>query len=218
MITLIGVKHTEKKEEQLKKIIYKIKPEIVCVELDEFRYKLYNNQLSKNEIREYYEKMPRVFNLLLLYKKRSEREVNVDRDWDIKLIFEISKDLRYIIKPIDKDQKMVYTKIQKQIMFSEKIRIQLDILRQNFKDKKKKNEDLKEVFSTKYPTLKKILIDERNKHIAEEIKKISLKNQSVVVILGNAHLQGISSLIKDLKPELIVFDSLKKHGIGGRNI
>ena len=49
----------------------------------------------------------------------------------------------------------------------------------------------------KYPTLVKKLIDERNVHMAEQINKASETYSNMVVVVGDAHVEGICRLLKD---------------------
>ena len=52
----------------------------------------------------------------------------------------------------------------------------------------------------RYPTLVRKLIDERNVHMAEQINKASETYHNIIVIVGDAHVEGISKLLKE--PEI----------------
>ena len=49
----------------------------------------------------------------------------------------------------------------------------------------------------KYPTLVRKLIDERNVHMAEQINAQSERFGNMVVIVGDAHVEGISKLLNE---------------------
>ena len=49
----------------------------------------------------------------------------------------------------------------------------------------------------RYPTLVRKLIDERNQHMADQINKASEIYRNMVVIVGDAHVEGISKLLTE---------------------
>ena len=49
----------------------------------------------------------------------------------------------------------------------------------------------------KYPTLVRKLIDERNQHMAEQILEAAKTHSNMVVIVGDAHVEGICRLLGD---------------------
>ena len=52
----------------------------------------------------------------------------------------------------------------------------------------------------KYPTLVKVLIDERNEHMSEEIARVCSEYERVVAVVGDAHVDGLLKLLpSDLK-------------------
>ncbi|MBO7205500.1 MAG: TraB/GumN family protein, partial [Candidatus Methanomethylophilaceae archaeon] len=51
----------------------------------------------------------------------------------------------------------------------------------------------------KYPTLVRKLIDERNELMARQIRSYSEKYDKIVVVCGDAHVEGISSHLPDLQ-------------------
>ena len=123
MIVIIGISHIEKLGDQLEKIIYDVKPEAVCVELDEISFKLLTNQLTEKQIKSYFANMPFTFKLLSIFKEKSQMHSSVDRMWDSKLVYKISQVLGFKIIPIDIDKKQLYWDLEKNIKFSEKFRI-----------------------------------------------------------------------------------------------
>jgi pheromone shutdown protein TraB len=54
-----------------------------------------------------------------------------------------------------------------------------------------------EAMRRKYPTLVRKLIDDRNASMAEQINKASEKYNNMVVVVGDAHVEGICRLLKD---------------------
>jgi pheromone shutdown protein TraB len=211
MITIIGITHIENLKDQIGKILNSRHPQAICLELDEFRYKLLNNQLSDEEIKTYYDKAPRLYRVISWLKQKYQKEYKVDRAWDSKLVIKVAKEIQADIIPIDIDQIALYSEIEKNMTFSEKMRIFFSVLIESLSIKKNKEQDdkLETKFSKKYPTFKRFLIDKRDQYMSEKIRKNAVKYENIIIILGNAHIKGISVLIKELHPEIIDVNKLK---------
>jgi pheromone shutdown protein TraB len=212
MITIVGIRHTQNFEKQLKKLIYDSYPHAICVELDNFRYRYLKNQLSDDEIRTYFSSLPKIYKWLSLFKQKSQKGSGVDREWDAKTIFSIAGETKADVIPIDADQSSIYWEIEKNIPLSEKIRIFLSVMKEFLphRNMESNEKDLKGKFSKNFPTLKRYLIDKRNEFMSQEIRKCFTKYESLMVVVGNAHVEGISRLIKDLKPKVVDVETLNK--------
>ena len=211
MITIVGISHTLNYSQKLEKVIYDQSPKAICIELDSFRYKFFTKQLSDSEIKTYFDKMPKIYHWLSLFKKKSQEEYKVDREWYIKTILNIADESEIDVIPIDIDKLSIYQEIEKNITLSEKIRIILSVIKELIFFKKhtdKKN--LEEFFSKDYPTLKQYLIDKRNKVMAQEISKNMDKYTSLVVVVGNAHITGIINFVKKSKIKIVDLETLAK--------
>jgi len=208
MIIIIGIDHTEKLENQLKKIIYDFKPNAACVELDEMSLKKITNQLTEEEIRSYFSSMPRIFKLLSSIKDKSQKASSVNRMWDTKFLYKIYKDLNFEIIPIDNDKKKMYWEIEENISFFERFRIFINVIKQLIfpVDKMEKTEG----YEKRFPTLKKYLIDKRNEYMAEEIRKNAKVFKNMLILVGNNHLNGLKDLLVEEEIKIINLETLRK--------
>jgi len=208
MIIIIGIDHTEKLENQLKKIIYDFKPNAACVELDEMSLKKITNQLTEEEIRSYFSSMPRIFKLLSSIKDKSQKASSVNRMWDTKFLYKIYKDLNFEIIPIDNDKKKMYWEIEENISFFERFRIFINVIKQLIfpVDKMEKTEG----YEKRFPTLKKYLIDKRNEYMAEEIRKNAKVFKNMLILVGNNHLNGLKDLLVEEEIKIINLATLRK--------
>jgi len=212
MIILVGIKHTLLLEEQLKKLIHDRHPDAIAVELDVFRYRWLTNQSTKEEITTYFSDVPNIYKMISSFKRKSQKRSGVDREWASGIILRIAKEIKAEVIPIDVDQLNLYREIERNMSLAEKIRVFFSLFSESFIPKKTMGEKEKdeEVFSEKFPTLKKYIIDFRDDHISKEIQRHSKNYKNLMVVLGNAHLKGIYKNIKTLKPEIIDMDMLKK--------
>ena len=68
------------------------------------------------------------------------------------------------------------------------------------KDYTKDQEAYIENMRKRYPTLVRVLIDERNQHMAGQISKVCSEHERVVAVVGDAHVDGLLKLLpSDLK-------------------
>ena len=54
-----------------------------------------------------------------------------------------------------------------------------------------------EAMRRRYPTMVRKLIDERNVHMAEQINRASERFSNMIVVVGDAHVEGICELLED---------------------
>ncbi len=60
-----------------------------------------------------------------------------------------------------------------------------------------------------YPTLKRVLIDERNQHMAAQLRGLVQQGQRVVAVVGDGHVDGLNVLLSDLKPRAVRLAELR---------
>ena len=111
------------------------------------------------------------------------------------------------IIPIDTNAMQVLNDMWSEMSAMEKIRYKISGISDSIGGKRKvesvqtsfaqDEERYIEGMRRKYPTLVKKLIDERNVHMAEQINKASETYSNMVVVVGDAHVEGICRLLKD---------------------
>ncbi|HEC81568.1 MAG TPA: hypothetical protein ENI42_03980, partial [Thermoplasmatales archaeon] len=173
MITVVGVKHTEALNKQLRRLILNVKPDVICVELDTFRCRLLRGEVSEEELRFYKGKLPCIYKVMSLFKYKSQVKSCVKREWDVETVLEAAEEINAEVIPIDMDQVLVYKKIEENIPLKEKVRLVLSLFRKLDFYEEHGREEYKEEFSKNFPTLKRWLIDERDRFMAEKIKRLS---------------------------------------------
>jgi len=73
-------------------------------------------------------------------------------------------------------------------------------------------EAYRSMMGTMYPDVKTILLDEREEHMAAEIRKVLRKHDNVVVVCGLGHLSSLRQLLSDLPVECIGIAELRRMG------
>ena len=208
MITLIGTGHVFNLSNQILKIFDEKNPDIICVELDKQRY---NAMMTKLSNPEEYEKAGK--NLPVAYKLLARFQDNMADEYGVVAGSEMLTAINYAQthqKPvafIDMDAQHMFTKMLKTMKLSEKIKLMLTGLGGFFISKKRVEKELTnfennfdnyiQQIGEKFPTIKRVLIDERNIYMVQQITEIKNKYEKIGVVLGDGHIPGISELLKE---------------------
>ncbi len=203
---MIGTSHIAKESiEQVTSIIKKESPDIIALELDTLRFKkLISNKKEKFNIKDI-----NMFNIIGAYieKKLGER-VGVSPGAEMKTAIKLAKKNKIKIALIDQDIRITLKKLKKQLTTKEKLRFVFDIIKSLVIKSKELQIDLTKVPEKKlikkilkivkkrYPSLYKILVEERNKFMAKRLYSLMLTNKKILAILGAGHEEGIIKIIK----------------------
>ena len=228
MITIIGTRHVEDVKEDVRKIILERKPSAVCVEIAEPEYDAIERGRAKEASNYYRHKIKetpackrglRIQSRLYAYQAMSGKKTGVLKPGEeLTTAVKIAEEINATVIPIDMKQSEIAKRIGETISLKERINIFLGCLKGRLLSKKHikrkreecEREDYEEKFSREYPTLKQILIDERNKYMAEKIRVTCKKHENIVVVVGNAHIDGIGKLLSDLDIEIVKLRDLRR--------
>jgi pheromone shutdown-related protein TraB len=219
---LIGTAHVSRESiEEVRNIIYEEKPDMVCVELDQGRY---NSITQKDD----WEKLnlAKVFkegkgflliaNLVLAgFQRRLGNELGVKPGEEMKTAVEAAKEMGIPFSLCDRE---VHTTLRRAWMrcgFWSKTKLLASLLASAFTTEKlneKEIEDLKNKneldgmmteLANYLPTVKEVLIDERDRYLAAKIwdsvtQKPQKTNQKIAAVMGAGHIQGIKIHLEKL--------------------
>jgi pheromone shutdown protein TraB len=199
-IFLIGVAHVFRLRDAVKDEILSIAPRAVCVELDNARlYALrHPEEIS-------YKGLPIYLRLLGRMQRKLGKYYGVQAGEEMLAAIDTAKDIGAEVFLVDDDAYQSLRRMLKEMTFREKLRfisafIPFPRKRGNLEDEMKKYESDEEAyieeFARYFPTAKRILIDERNEHMAERIYRIGQRYERAVAVLGDAHLEGIRALLE----------------------
>jgi pheromone shutdown protein TraB len=54
-----------------------------------------------------------------------------------------------------------------------------------------------------FPTIKLVLLDERNRYMAKAIREIEKQQGAVLAVIGDGHVHGMGEILKDRSPKII---------------
>ncbi len=219
MITLIGTGHVFNLSEGILDVFGKKQPEIVCVELDKQRYQAL--MLKKNDP-ERYKKMER--NVPIIYKVLSRFQEGMAKEYGVTAGEEMITAINYAqshqlpVAFIDMNAQNLFSRMLKEMSFSEKFKLMLSGFGGFFVSKKRVEKELSKIekdfddyiieIGKKFPTIKRVLIDERNMFMAQQIVTASEQYEKVIAVMGDGHIPGISKLLSNKE---INFDVVRLH-------
>ena len=217
-LTILGTSHIAKQSlEDVEKEIENKKPDIIALEMD--RRRLYSLFKKPGKIRIYDIKRIGlkgfIFSLVGAWaEKKLGKIVGVAPGSEMKKAVRLARKNDMKVALIDQDIEITLKRFSKSLTWKEKWNFIVDVLKAIFVRKKIIEFDLTKVPSKKvikklvgqvkkrYPNIYKVLIEERNHVMADNIKKImeTYPDKKILAIIGAGHEDDILELIK--KPSI----------------
>ncbi|MBA3046269.1 MAG: TraB domain-containing protein [Candidatus Thermoplasmatota archaeon] len=206
MITLVGVGHVFDISEQVRQIVLETAPVAVALELD-------RNRLSVLLARDRGEELPKQKGMLAKFQERMANEFGVQAGDEMIAGYKAAKELNAKLFLIDMNINTVMMRIKTQLTWREKLKMIGALFATPFIRKKtveremekyaEEGENYLNEIGKSMPTIKKVLLDDRNVHMANNIRKLEENHSSVLAIVGDGHVPGISRLLADRIPTQI---------------
>jgi pheromone shutdown-related protein TraB len=209
-IILIGTAHVSKESARLvTSLINEVKPDTVCVELCESRYRTIQQKdawLNTDIVKVIKEKKSFLLlsNLILSsFQKKIAKKFDIAPGQEMIQAIRAAEAAGSQVCPADRDIRVTLSRIWHHLGFWGKAKLVFQLLLSlgntdeiTEKDiEKMKQEDVLETILSEIgkslPVLKKILIDERDIYLSQKIK--SAPGRKIVAVVGAGHVRGIKS-------------------------
>jgi pheromone shutdown-related protein TraB len=214
-ISIIGTSHISIQSiNEVKKFIETKKPDIIALELDRQRLiallskKRQSPNIFKMGVKAF---LINVFGAYL--QKKLGKIVGVAPGSEMKTAVKLAKKHKLKIAVIDQNIKITLRKLAKSFTWREKLRFLKDLITSPFNKQKRKlakSLDLRKVPPKKiikklmktlkkdYPNVHNVLVDERNKIMANNLKVLMHFNpgKKILAIVGAGHEEGLKKLVK----------------------
>ncbi len=212
-IILVPTSHVaEESVRKIKEVIEKVKPDCVCVELDENRYQALKTKQSSS-FKSLGPSTWLIFTLLKKLQKKIGDIVGVMPGSDMLTAVEFSMEKNIPVFFIDQPIQTTLYNFQK-LSFREKMKLMRYALTASFSlytgiGKSREKIDLTKVpqediiekamaeFEKIFPRLYKILLEDRNVYMASQISQLSKTHKKIVAVIGAGHRKGIKSLLEN---------------------
>ncbi|MCM3126014.1 MULTISPECIES: TraB/GumN family protein [unclassified Mesobacillus] len=216
---LIGTAHVSRHSaEQVKEVIEAERPDSVCVELDEQRYKTITEGSKWQEMDIIQVIKEKRASLLLMnlaissFQNRMAKDLGIKAGQEMIQGIESAKEVGAHLVLADRNIQITFSRIWGNLGLKGKALLLSQIITSIFSKDSISEEDLEKLkeqdtinamlneFTETFPRLKKPLIDERDQYLSQKIK--DAPGEKIVAVLGAAHVPGIKEQIKkenDLK-------------------
>lgn len=213
MITIVGVGHVFAISESVKDLIRSRRPEVVCLELDSGRYKaLVHREDSRN--------VPLQYRLLGYFQKRMATKFGTEVGDEMVAAVEAAREVGAKISLIDMDAATVFARLWKRMSFKEKLHLMGGAFVGLFASKERVEKELgryeessdqyMELFGEGFPSIKEVLIDDRNKFMASKLSELATQHGSIVAVVGDGHVPGIASGLEGSEVETVRLKELRR--------
>lgn len=227
MITLIGTGHVFNLSQALLKIFDEKQPEILCVELDKQRYNaLMFKQNDPEKYKEHSKNLPFLYKILARFQENMAAEYGVQPGDEMVTTINYAQSHQLPLAFIDMNAQHLFMKMLKSMTIGEKIRMLFSGFAGFFVSKKRVEEELDKLeknfdkymkeIGKKFPTVKRVLVDERNQYMAQQLVDLNKQYEKVVAVVGDGHIPGLSNLLKekDVEFEAVRLGDLRKQDTG----
>jgi pheromone shutdown protein TraB len=202
MITLLGVGHVFDIGGRVREIIRDRRPDVVCIELDDYRYYALTHKQEQSTGWE-----PPLHMLLAAFQRRIAKMYKVEVGSEMIAAVDAAKEVGARVAFIDMESNLVFNRIMQEMTFEEKVKFMVSLFLGFFVRKKDverelerfqmdSSTDMMSTFGKEFPSIKRVLIDERNDYMAAIIRELGKTHQRIVVVIGDGHVKGIKKLIE----------------------
>lgn len=208
-IILIGTAHVSRTSAELvKRVIDAEKPDTVCVELDEQRYRsvMQGNKWKDTDIFKIIKDKQATLMLINLaiasFQKRIAKQFGIEPGQEMIQGIKSAEEHGARLVLADRNIQVTFSRIWNSVGFWGKAKLMTQLLWSILSSEEITEEELEkmktrdmldsmlEEFTESAPRLKKPLIDERDQYLAQKIK--DAPGEKVVAVLGAAHVPGIT--------------------------
>ncbi len=218
MITLVGVGHVFEISEQVKGVIRTRRPEVVCLELDPGRY---SALLSRNAPRT----VPLQYRLLAYFQKRMAEKFGTEVGEEMMAAAQAAQEVGATVALIDVDASRMFAELWRRMSFKERMSLLGGAFVGLFLPKERVEKEIVQYeqnsdeyiksMSAGFPTIKEVLIDDRNRHMAQQLTALSQQFSNIVAIVGDGHVPGLLEALKGLDVSVIRLKDLRGGTIPG---
>jgi pheromone shutdown-related protein TraB len=217
-ILLLGTAHiSQASVDAVREIIPMEKPDVVCIELDAQRFKSLKqkNRWESLNIVQVIKKgqLPYLMANLALssFQKRMGLQTGVQPGAEMAAAAETAEKENIPVEMIDRDIRTTLLRAWRKTGLWKKLNLFASLLASLFEKQEINEEELRKLRETDalsamlkemgemLPSVKSILVDERDLYMADKIRKVS--GEKILVIIGAAHIPGIRRILTEGFPD-----------------
>jgi len=226
MIILVGTGHVFDLVSDLNNFFDMKKPDIICVELDKDRYNILS--MRNHDSTRFFnlrKDVPLLYKLFMRFQEKTAKKYGVNPGDEMLAAIDYAQLNQIPYEFIDVNAQELYDGLIRSLSTFEKIKlsilaVSLTVFGWYFNSRKNIDKELErldenfdknmEKMQASYPIIKKLVLDDRNEHMAKKIMKLKDKYINIVACVGDGHVVGISRILKsnNIKFEIMRLRSL----------
>ena len=230
-IYLVKTAHVSKTSiEDVDRCVEEVNPDSICIELDSQRYEKMENPEQWRDtdivkiIKEKQVGFLMVNVILSSFQKRLAKSLGSTTGGEMLEGIKLSKERNINLVLADRPIKTTFSRIWAKLGPAEKYKLLSGIIASIFDNEEISEEDLAKLkeadaleaalmeVGKQFPTVKKVLVDERDQYLAEKIR--TAPGKKIVAIIGAAHAPGIEKHLNDEIDTKELETVEKKKGLG----
>ncbi|MBN1389890.1 MAG: TraB/GumN family protein [Candidatus Thermoplasmatota archaeon] len=200
MITLVGIGHVFSIKEAVKYIVLTRRPDAVCLELDRLRFDaLETGTREQGEAPFLFRRLQRI------YDKAAETQ-GAQVGEEMLGAAEAAGEIGIPHYFIDIEASPMVMNIFQKLSMSEKLKLFGSVIGASIIPKKTLEEGIKEIgedpdkymeqFENYFPTLKRDIVDYRDRYMSKRLIEISKKHEHILAVVGQGHIRGMIDLLE----------------------
>ncbi len=222
MITLIGTGHVFNLTQPLLHIFDEKQPDLLCIELDRQRYQgLMLKKSDPGKYKEASKNQPILYKLLSRFQDGMAKEYGTEAGQEMITTINYAKEHNLPLAFIDINAQYLFRRMFKKMSLKEKLALVFSGFGGLFVSKKKVEKELENIqnnfdfymkeIGKKFPTLKRVLIDERNIYMVKQLIEAQEKFDKIIAIVGDGHIPGLKEILetKDVEYKTIRLKELR---------
>ncbi len=213
MITLLGVGHVFDLSASIRAAIHAHAPKVVALELDPARFTYLMNRTPRA-------RRPSVLGLIAEFQARIAEQYGVQVGDEMVAAAKAAREIGCPVALIDQDSRITLSRAWQTMPFAERVRLVVFALSGLFVRRKRVEAELDrfyqdergylEQFAKELPTLKTVLIDERDAHMAQALRELHASKGEVVAVVGDGHIEGLARLLEGLPVQIVRLRELQR--------
>jgi len=198
MIVLVGVAHVIDVAKPIGSLVEHYSPGAVGIELDPGRYRALREGSPRG-------KVPLPYRLLAVMQRRLADQFGGEVGAEMLAAVDAAQARGSQVLFIDMEAGRLFNSLIKQMTLKERVGMVLSSFGGLFMTRKRVERELQEfqeneerymeTLGKSFPTVKRVLIDERNQHMARNILKAEATYGSVMAVIGDGHVEGIRRIL-----------------------
>ncbi len=210
MITIIGSAHVFDISDRIEKEIRARHPSVVAVELDRNRYEGLRKRDSQDK-----KGVPLIYRLLHFVQERIAKKFGVQVGEEMLTAVDTAKSINSKVAFIDLPAQEVINRLMNEMSLKEKFKLFAGGLIGLFTSKERIEKEVERYNSgesglgftvsleEEMPVLSKILIEDRNRFMAKNLRELEDRFGSVVAVVGDGHVPGLRNELRDRELEIL---------------